>query len=136
MRQFIGEDDVVRQLPFGDARREKGAHIFTGQRGAGFADHDQQRTLLPFGMGNADDSGFLHARMRERSVLEINRADPLASGLDHVLGSIGKLNEAVGMDLRDISRREPSFRVTRLGALRPVIARRDPGTARQQMAGG
>jgi hypothetical protein len=36
--------------------------------------------------------------MRERGILQLHRADPLAAGLDHVLGPIGQGDLTVVVD--------------------------------------
>jgi hypothetical protein len=41
-------------------------------------------------------------------VLEVDRTDPFAAGLDHVLAAVGDLHVAVGVNRRDVARREPA----------------------------
>jgi hypothetical protein len=63
--------------------------------------HDQQqRALLPAAVRHADHGGLLHGRVAHRDVLEVDRRDPLAAGLDDVLAAVGDLHEAVGVHRR------------------------------------
>ena len=41
------------------------------------------------GCGDADDGGLLDRRVAHDRVLQVDRADPLAAGLDQVLGAVG-----------------------------------------------
>ncbi len=59
--------------------------------------------------------------MRDRDVLDVDRADPLAARLDHVLAAVGDLQEAVGVDRRDVAGREPAVRERRRVAAKVVV---------------
>ena len=64
---------------------------------------DQQRPLVPFRMAHADHRGFGHLGMADRQVLQVDRGDPFAARLDHVLGAVGDLHVAVAVDGRDVA---------------------------------
>jgi hypothetical protein len=55
-----------------------------------------------------DAGGHGHGRVRHRDVLQVDGADPLAAGLDHVLAAVGDLHEAVGVDGGDVAGGEPA----------------------------
>src|SRR5262249_15326419 len=73
--------------------------------------------------------GMAHDR-----VLELDRRDPLPAALDDVLGAVGDLDVAVGIDVDDVAGAEPPV-VERLRRARVlVVARGDPGTAHLELA--
>ena len=57
--------------------------------------HDQHRALAPFRMRHADGGGLGDVGVGDGGVLELDRADPFAAGLDHVLGAVGDAHVAV-----------------------------------------
>src|SRR5262245_9546598 len=59
--------------------------LAVADRRALLADHDRERAFGPLRIRNADDGGFAHSRVLEDEVLDIERGDPLAAGLDDVL---------------------------------------------------
>ena len=81
--------------PFGDATLEVAQHGFALQRLAGLDDDQQQRSLLPFRMRDADDRGLGDQRVAHGRVLQGDGGDPFAAGLDHVLGAVGDLHVAI-----------------------------------------
>src|SRR5690349_15769278 len=61
-----------------------------------FLEHDhEQRPLVPFRMRNADHRGLRYFRMTDREILKVDRGNPFASRLDHVLGAVGDLHVAI-----------------------------------------
>ena len=61
------------------------------------AQHDRrQRTLAPPLVGHADHARLQHGRVGHQRVLQLHRGDPLAAGLDDVLGPVGERQVAVG----------------------------------------
>ena len=73
--------------------------------------------------------------MGHRGVLEIDRADPFAAGLDHVLGPVGDLDVAIGVEPGDVAGRKPAVGVEHIAALAAEIAGGDPRAAHLQVAG-
>ena len=58
--------------------------------------HDAgQRPLGPLRVGDADDRRLGDLRVAHDLVLELDRADPLAAGLDDVLGAVDEADVAV-----------------------------------------
>ena len=64
---------------------------------------DQQRPLVPFRMPDADHRGLGHLGMADREVFEVDRGNPFAARLDHVLGAVGDLHVAVRVDGGDVA---------------------------------
>src|SRR5215831_249587 len=65
--------------------------LAVADRRALLAHHDRERALGPLRIRNADDGGFAHAGMLEDEVLDVERRDPFAAGLDDVLETIRDL---------------------------------------------
>jgi hypothetical protein len=59
-------------------------------------------------MGNRDDGGLGDHGMGHDLVLELDRADPFAARLDHVLGAVAQLDVAVVVDGGDVAGLEPA----------------------------
>src|SRR6185437_13003497 len=126
MRQPVDEDDVVGNLPlrqlFGQELEERG---FRGLRPLAGMD-DQKWALLPDRMLDCDDRGLEHVGMRHGEVLDVDRGNPLAAGLDDVLQPVGELDEAVRVDRAHVARAEPAVLVDRSRALALEIAGNHP----------
>src|SRR3546814_2517249 len=73
MRQFVDEDDLVGQPPFGDARGEMVADLRARHLAAPSANDDQQRPFVPFGMRDADRRGLGDAGAPDRDVFKLDR---------------------------------------------------------------
>ena len=86
-----------------------------------------------FGWRAPMQAAIATAGMRHRDVLEVDRADPFAAGLDHVLAAVGDLHVAVGVDRGDVAGREPAVD-QRVAAFALEVARDDPRAAHQQLA--
>src|SRR5207248_4170734 len=63
-----------------------------------------------------------HARVRHDRVLEINRADPFAAGLDQILGAVGDAHVAVGIDAADVAGAQPAIVAEAAGIVDAVVA--------------
>src|SRR5262249_13650359 len=75
------------------------------------------------------DAGAAH-----RCVLEIDRADPFAARLDHVLRAVGDHHRAVLLDLADIAGGEPVLVEELALAVAFHVALHDPRPAHHQVA--
>src|SRR5262249_58302252 len=82
--------------------------LAVADRGALLAHHDRERAFGPFRIRNADDGGFAHPRVLEDEVLDVERRDPFAAGLDDVLETIRDLEVTVGADHADVAGVQPS----------------------------
>ena len=71
------------------------------------SDHAAQRPLRPALVGLGDHRRLDDVRVGHQLVLQLDRGDPLAAGLDHVLGAVGDLHEALGVHRRDVARAQP-----------------------------
>src|SRR5215467_2654032 len=77
---------------------QAGLDLAVADRRTILAHHDRERALGPLRIRNADDGGFAHAGMLEDKVLDVERRNPFAAGLDDVLEAIGDLEVSVGTD--------------------------------------
>lgn len=64
--------------------------------------------FLPALVGNADDRGLEHVRVRDKAVLQLNRGDPFTAGLDDVFGAVGQGDEALLVDAADVTGAQPA----------------------------
>uniref|UniRef100_A0A0N4ZXM1 LigA n=1 Tax=Parastrongyloides trichosuri TaxID=131310 RepID=A0A0N4ZXM1_PARTI len=116
-RNVIDEDHVVRHPPFGDLALQE-VEMLLLVLGLAVLELDQQhRPLVPLGVGRADDGGQGDLRMADGDVLDVDGADPLAARLDDVLGAVGDLHEAVGVNAGDVARVEETLVVEDISAL-------------------
>src|SRR5215470_2737201 len=70
--------------------------LTVADRRALLADHDRERAFGPLRIRNADDGGFAHPGVLDDEVLDVERGDPFAPGLDDVLEAIRDLELTVG----------------------------------------
>ena len=89
---------------------EEGEQRLVRRRPPRLGHDDQQRPLAPVRVRHRDHRGLGDVGMRHRGILEVDRADPLAARLDHVLAAVGDLQVAVGVDRRDVAGVEPAVR--------------------------
>ena len=90
-----------------------------------------------FGSGMPIDRGLLHRRVAHDRVLQVDRADPLAAGLDQVLGAVGDPDRAVGVHRGDVAGLHPAVLGGELHAgVGVVVVLRAPRAAHLQLAGG
>src|SRR5216684_9235472 len=79
----VDEHDVIRHPPFGDLAFHVFQDVFARRAMALLELPDQQRTLVPFGMMDADHGGLRDRGMSDREVFQIDRRNPFAAGFDH-----------------------------------------------------
>ena len=94
-RNFAGENESVRQLPFRETLREKGAQLIGLRVHTVFCHHHRQRTFLPFRMRYADHRRFAHGRMAHQRIFQIDGADPFAARFDQVLAAVDDFDIAL-----------------------------------------
>src|SRR3954469_11420141 len=133
MRQLLHEYDIIGHPPLGDLAFVEAQQILLGHFLPGLLHRDNDRPLVPLRMLDADHRGFSDRRMGDGDVLEVDRADPFAARLDHVLGAVGDLDVAVRIDGADIARREPAV-LQRIAALGLEVAFDHPRAAHLQVA--
>ncbi len=109
--------------------------------GALLEDDRGQGALAPLLVGDGDDGRLGDVRVGHQRVLQLHRRDPLAAGLDDVLGAVGEGQEAVGGDGADVARLEPAVLAElvvgtqRFGVRAVVVGAGDPGAAHLQLTG-
>ena len=134
MRQLLDEHHVIGQPPLHHLAFVELEQFLARDRSTRLFHRDHQRSFVPFRVGDADHRRFRYRGMRDRDVLQIDRADPFAARLDHVLGAIGDLHVAVGIERGHIAGGEPA--VSQSPAFALEIAARDPGPAHHQVTKG
>src|SRR5699024_9228651 len=100
-RHLVDDSAFVGHLPLGEALTEGGDDVLPGHLGAVGGHHIGYGALIPLLGGNADDCGFLDARVVEDRVLHVDGGDPLATGLDDVLEPVGDIEYDVVVDDAD-----------------------------------
>ena len=121
LRDLLDEGELVRHPPLRDQRRRGARAAPPASRLAPSLEHDAgQRPLGPALVGLRDHRRLEHVRVRHQRVLELDRGDPLAAGLDQVLGAVGDPHEA----LRSRSRRCRRCAASRRGTSRRRTGRR------------
>ena len=78
------------------------------RRGALAEDDGGQRALLPLLVGDADDRRLDDVGVAHQGVLEVDRGDPLAAGLDDVLGPVGERDVAQRVEGADVAGAQPA----------------------------
>src|SRR5262245_50624921 len=136
LRHRLDEGPPLRQLPPGDRRAEEVAQVLRGDRVA-LTDHDRRKwTLAPPLVRYADDARLQHGRVGHQRVLQLHRADPLAAGLDDVLGPVGQRQVPVGREHADIAGSQPAVgaELLRVGLGVAEVRLRDPRAADLELA--
>ena len=85
------------------ATRSAGA----GER-PGFGHDGHQRALGPLRVGDGDDGRLEDVGMGHDGVLELDRGDPLAAGLDDVLGAVRDRHVALAVERADVAGAQPA----------------------------
>src|SRR5688572_29508425 len=133
MRQLVYEHHVVGHPPACDLALVEAQQLVPGNILPRLLDRDHDRALVPLRMAHADHRRLGDRRVRDGNVLEIDRADPFAARLDHVLRAVGDLDIAFRVDGADIAGREPAL-LERIAALALEVALDYPGAAHLQVA--
>src|SRR6266511_5261863 len=135
LRDLRHELDAIGQPPLRELRRDELAQLL--RRGArAFPQHYRgQRPLRPLLVRDRDHRGLRDGWVRHQRILELDRGDPLAAGLDHVLRAVLDHHEAARVHRDDVARPEPAVvgpAVRLLG--RVVVGGRDPWAADLELA--
>src|SRR5437764_4309264 len=84
--------------------------------------HDEgERPLVPLGVRQPNDHRLEYRWVGHERVLEGDGADPLAAGLDDILGAIANRDPAVGIDRGDVSGPEPAVLREAVARLRRIV---------------
>jgi hypothetical protein len=126
---IVDEHDVVGHPPLGDLGGQERAQIIGADIDASLAHHDQQGRSS-HRMEHADRGGFGHGGMAHGGVFQLDRADPFAARLDDVLGPVGQLQRAVGMDYRNVAGIEPLAGIDGFLALEVALDHPGPRTCK------
>ena len=95
----------------------------------------RERPLRPLLVGDRDHRRLGDRRVPHQRVLERDGRDPLAAGLDEVLGAVLDLDVAVGVDRDDVAGLEPAVVRPAVGRVRGVeVGRGDRRAAHLELA--
>jgi hypothetical protein len=86
-------------------------------------------------MVNTDAGGLQNCGMSDCNILEVNTANPFATGLDHILAAVSDLQIAIRIDHGHIAGREPAV-FQHIAALLLEIAINNPWSFDQQVTVG
>src|SRR5207247_9221185 len=100
--------DPARDLVSGDAAPAVIDQIVVIERGAVLQHHASHHQLAPRRIGNSDDGGLFHARVRVDGGFHLAGVHVFAARYDHVLAAVHVVHEAVFVLIRDITGAEPS----------------------------
>src|SRR6266446_3723614 len=140
----VDEDDLLRNSIFRDDTLV-GEHLemvldarFADAIRIGWPlDHERQRPLAPFVVLDADDGGLRDPGALRDQVLDLQRRNPLAAGLDHVLDAVGDVDVAVRADHRDVAGVQVAPAPELLGGFGTVqISLGQRGRTQHDLAGG
>src|SRR5688500_7083009 len=131
--QLVHEDHVVRHPPLRDLALVETQQLVPGDVLPRLFDGDDDRALVPLRVAHPDHRRLGDRRMRDGDVLEIDRADPLAARLDHVLRAVGDLDITLRIDGADIAGGKPAV-LERVAALAFEVAFDHPRTPHLQVA--
>src|SRR5262245_61617946 len=135
LRHLDDEGPALRKPPARDPLGQEALQRVDRGRGAG-AQHDAgERPLLPAFVRHPHDRRFDDVRVCHDRILELDRRDPLAARLDHILRPVGDLDEAVRVDGADVARAQPAV-VELVGRRILVVRGRDPRATDLDLARG
>lgn len=101
---LVNDGPALRQLPFGDLAVQEFPQLVRAGRRARAQHHRSQRAFAPLLIRHPDHGGLHDVRVAHDLVFQVHRADPLTTGLDDVLGSVGEYQESVVGELADVAR--------------------------------
>src|SRR3989454_10506734 len=131
----VDASDRVRPRPLADPGPEVDDDLRRIQPRPGLRHDARQRPLAPYWVRHGDDVRLEDLGVRHDHVLEVHARDPLAAGLDQVLGAVGDLHVAFGVDRRDVAGLEPAVLGEPGGGLRVVVVGADdPRAAHLELA--
>ncbi len=84
----------------------------------------------------ANHRSFCHCRMTHRRIFQIDGRNPFATGLDYILGTVGNLHVAIGIDSGDIAGIKITIGIEYLAALAAIVAGDYPRPTHHQVAEG
>ena len=107
MRQFVHKQHAVWHPPFNNTFGQICLHHRFVYIGPWLFHGNQNRPLIPFRMCYTDGTCLCNARTSNSNILQFNRANPLAAGLDDVLYAIRNLHGTVRMENRNVAGIKP-----------------------------
>src|SRR3954452_17197750 len=135
LRDLRQELEPFGQPPLREVRLEELTQFVRGRRRA-LTQHDaRERALGPLLVRDRDHGGLGDRGMRHQRVLELDRRDPLAARLDHVLRAVLDHDEAAWVHRDDVTGLEPAVVGPAIRLLgRVEVTRGDPRPANLELA--
>src|SRR3954471_16605548 len=134
LRDLLDEREGLGDPPLRDSALEVLPQLLRSHVPA-FADDDaRERALRPLLVRTRDHGSLEHRIVCDQRLFQLDRGDPLAARLDHVLRAIGDAHVAALVDRADVARAQPAV-VELLGRTRIlVVITRDPRAPRLELA--
>src|SRR5262249_16304807 len=105
-RHLLDHNDLIGEPPTGYPASQLREQLILCGALSGPQLYDQQRSLVALGVRYCDNRGQRDLGVCQQDVLDRDRADPLTTGLDQVLGPIGDLQIPAFVNARDVPRIE------------------------------
>ena len=122
------EGPLVGQPPAWHVADEVFEQVGRGGSASRFRHDGHQRPFGPLRVGDGDHRGLEHVGMAHHRILELDRRDPLAAGLDDVLGAVRDGHVTLAVERADVAGAEPAV-VELRWVLVLVVRARDPRPA-------
>src|SRR5262249_49260671 len=131
------EGPPFRYLPPGDPLGEEVPQLCLCRR-LSLPEYDCRKwTLAPAVVGYPHHGGFESRRVCHEVVLQLDRGDPLATGLDDVLGPVGERDVPVAGQRAHVAGTQPAVvELGRVGRLVAEVRGGNPGSAHFELADG
>ena len=85
----VDKHHIIWDLPFGSFAFVKSQQFSAAEVCIRPLDHADHRPFIPLGVCHAYARCHGHARVRHGDVFNVDRADPFATGLDHIFAAVG-----------------------------------------------
>jgi hypothetical protein len=133
---LVDELDPLGQPPLGELVGHRGHHLGLADLRAGLADDHGQGALAPPLVGDGDDRRLGDLGVAHQGVLQLDAGDPLAAGLDQVLGPVDHVQVAVVVEGGHVAGVVPAVHEGLGRALVVQVLRGDGGAAQLELAHG
>src|ERR1700730_7432368 len=131
---YLGDErPALGQLPVRHLPVQEGPQLSRRDRCAGREHDGGQRPLAPPLARAPDPRPPPPARVTHQRVLQLHGGDPLATGLDRVLGPVGERDEAQPVDRPDVTGAQPAV-AELLRVIVSVVGPGDPRSADLDLA--
>ena len=106
--ELVDEPEVAGAFVVGEALGAEREQRLVRERRAGLAHHERADVLAEHLVRHADDRGLLHVGVLEDHGLDVGGVDVVAAADDHVLDAARDVDEAVGVEVREVAGAQPA----------------------------